>query len=138
MLPIRGKMIKEIFGQLLLRMAKFASNFCKKLWFKKLNLQLILRKNSSILLLTLHYQISVGVRLLNPMYFSSQHTLIPYPTFINSATEFNPICFIDTFTLKLNQKPCRLKVTCSILPNNKYYREENPPSFFVCSILHIP
>ena len=49
--------------------------------------------------ITLQYEISVGVRLLNPLHFSSQHAI-----FIDFATKSNPIHFIDMFALKTNQK----------------------------------
>ena len=60
---------------------------------------------------TLHYQISMGVWLLIPRYFSSQHALIPYPMFIDFARNFNPIrqnlsniSFSDMFAFKMHQK----------------------------------
>ena len=71
----------------------------------------MLIKNYDFITSTLHYQISVGVWLLIPRYFSSQHALIPYPMFIDFARNFNPIrhnlsniSFSDMFAFKMHQK----------------------------------
>ena len=68
---------------------------------------------------TLHYQISVGVWLLTPRYFSSQHALIPYLMFINFEENFNPIqdylcntSFSDMFAFKMHEKSSWMGVSC--------------------------
>ena len=71
----------------------------------------IIKRTIQLSASTLHYQISVGVWLLIPRYFSSQHALIPYPMFIDFARNLNPIrhnlsniSFSDMFAFKMHQK----------------------------------
>ena len=66
----------------------------------------------SLLSITLEYLISVGVRLLIFMIFSTQYALIPYHTFINFMINFQPIrlfhtvCFPFTYFLLFFPSKC--------------------------------